>query len=212
MLWSRLHGLPPGLRHLPMEDRPERPPPLLAQPWAGGMTGWIVVFGVVLAELAGGLAVANQTSAAITVPVLIVPVAVAFGFAAVQWWQVDSWGAEPASWWHLAGVAAAVITWLMWPTVPGALAGTSAVPSPGSGRAFCHVLPVPMASDCLRRTAQAFDNHDLAWWSTGAVILIVALLARKSRIAAWATIPAAFAGCQLATWFLNQIVLSYHLS
>jgi hypothetical protein len=38
-----------------------------------------------------------------------------------------------------------------------------------------------------------------------------ALLARRSRIAAWATIPLALAGCQLATWFLNQIVLYYHL-
>ena len=40
---------------------------------------------------------------------------------------------------------------------------------------------------------------------------IAALLARRSRIAAWAAIPAALAGCQLATYFLNQIVLYYHL-
>ncbi len=44
------------------------------------------------------------------------------------------------------------------------------------------------------------------------MILIAALLARRSRIAAWAAIPAALAGCQLATYFLNQIVLQYHLS
>lgn len=66
--------------------------------------------------------------------------------------------------------------------------------------------------DCLRRTAQAFDHHNLVWWSTGALILIAALLARRSRIAAWGAIPAALAGCQLATWFLNQIVMYYHLA
>jgi hypothetical protein len=44
------------------------------------------------------------------------------------------------------------------------------------------------------------------------LILIAALLTRRSRIAAWAAIPAAPAGCQLATYFLNQIVLYYHLS
>jgi hypothetical protein len=66
-------------------------------------------------------------------------------------------------------------------------------------------------ADCLRRTAQAYDHHNLAFWSTGALILIAALLTRRSRIAAWAAIPAAAAGCQLATYFLNQIVLYYHL-
>jgi hypothetical protein len=36
-----------------------------------------------------------------------------------------------------------------------------------------------------------------------ALILIAALLVRRSRIAAWAAIPAAFAGCELAIHFLN---------
>ena len=31
-----------------------------------------------------------------------------------------------ASWWHLAGIAAGVLVWLLWPTVPGPLAGTTA--------------------------------------------------------------------------------------
>jgi hypothetical protein len=186
MLWSRLHGLPPGLRYLPVEDWPPRPAPLLTQPFAAGMIGWVVVFGAVVAELAGGAAVANQTSDGIAVPVLVFPVVVAFGFAGVQWWQVRSWGAEPASWWHLAGVAAAALTWLVWPMAPGALAGTRAA-----------------EAEYLRSAAQALGTHELVWWSTGAVILIAALLARRSRIAAWAAIPAAFAGCELAIHFLN---------
>lgn len=191
MLWSRMHGLPPGLRHLPLDDWPPRPAPLLTQPFAAGMTGWVVVFGAVIAEVAGGAAVANQGSAAVAVPVLIFPVVVAFGFAVSQWWQVRSWGAEPVSRWHLTGIAAAAIMWLLWPTVPRALAGTGALPCASGGQASC----------ILHTTAAGY--HDLAWWSTGAVIIIAALLARKSRIAAWAAIPAAFAGCELATYFLG---------
>jgi hypothetical protein len=211
MNWSRRHGQPPGLRHLPQEDQPPRSAPLLAQPWAGGMTAWIVIFVAVIAELAGGAVVANQTSEGIAIAVLIIPVVVVYGFAVVQWWQVTSSGAERTPWWHLAGVAAAIIIWLVWPTVPGPLAGTTAVTGTSNARAFCNVLSGPAVSDCLRRTAQAFDHHDLVWWSTGVLILIAALLTRRSRIAAWGAIPAALAGCQLATWFLNQIVLYYHL-
>jgi len=211
MNWSRLRRQAPGSRHLPGDDQPLKPAPLLTQPFEAALTGWIVVFGAVIAELAGGAAVANQASTAIAVAVLTFPVVVVFGFAAVQWWQVRSSAAEPASWWHLGGIAAAVFTWLVWPTVPGALAGTTVLAGTSSEQAFCRALPAIAASDCLRRTAQAFDNHNLVWWSTGALILLAALLARRSRIAAWGAIPAALAGCQLATYFLNQIVLYYHL-
>jgi hypothetical protein len=211
MHWSRRHGQPPGLRRLPPDDQPPRSAPLLTQPFAAGMTGWIVIFTAVIVELAGGAVVANQTSEAIAMAVLITPVVVVFGFAVVQWWQVTSTGAEPAPWWHLAGVAAAIVTWVIWPTVPGPLTPTTTVTGSSNARAFCFVLSGSAVPDCLRRTAQAYDHHNLVWWSTGVLILIAALLARRSRIAAWGAIPAALAGCQLATWFLNQIVLQYHL-
>ena len=203
MFWFRLHGLPPGLRHLPPDDWPPRPAPLLTQSFAAGMTGWVVVFGAVIAELAGGAAVANQAAAKIAVPVLIFPVVVAFGFAVVQWWQARSWSVEPASRWHLTGIAAAALTWLLWPAIPGVLAATRALPCTGRGQAFCYTAPTTTGADYLHRIAQAFGNPGLAWWSTGALILIAALLARRSRIAAWAAIPAAFAGCELATYFLS---------
>lgn len=209
MNWSRLRGQPPGLRRLPKEDQPPRPAPLLAQPWAGGMTAWVVIFCAVLAELAGGAVVGNQASAVVAVPVLIAPVAVAFGFAVVQWWQVRSAAAEPPSWWHLGGVAAAVITWLLWPTVPAALDGTGVPGGMRTGHGFCYILPHPAA--CLHRAAQAADDHFLTFWCTGAVIVLAALLARRSRIAAYAAIPAALAGGQLAAFFLNQFVLYYHI-
>ena len=202
MLWSRMHGLPPGLRHLPLDDWPPRPAPLLTQPFAAGMTGWVVVFGAVVAELAGG-AVANQMPAVIAVPVLIFPVVVAFGFAVVQWWQVRWWRADRPSRWHLAGVAAAAVTWLLWPMVPGMLGSTRTLPCTGSGQALCSTTPAIAEADYLRSAADALDHRYLAWWAAGALILIAALLARRSRIAAWAAIPAAFAGCELATYFLS---------
>jgi hypothetical protein len=182
MSWSRLRRQPPGLRRLPKEDQPPGPAPWLTQPFEAGLTGWIVVCGAVIVELAGGAAVANQPSTLIALLVLIIPVVVVSGFAVLQWWQVRSSRAEPASWWHLAGIAAAVLTWVLWPTVPGPLTGTTAISGPRSPEAFCYVLPGTEASDCVRRTAQAFDNHNLAWWSTGALILIAALrVGRGSR-------------------------------
>jgi hypothetical protein len=179
--------------------------PLLTQPFEAGMTGWIVVFGALIAELAAG-AVTSQMSTAVTLPVLAFPVVVAFGFAVVQWWQVYSAGAEPASWWHLGGIVAAALTWLVWPTFPGVLADA------GSARAACYVLPTAGTSACLHRAAQALGSHNLAWWLTGALILAAAPLTRKSRIAAWAAIPAAVAGCEIATHFLDQLLRFYGLS
>jgi hypothetical protein len=38
-----------------------------------------------------------------------------------------------------------------------------------------------------------------------------ALLARRSRIAVWASIPAVLAGCLLASSFLEQLVLHYQV-
>jgi hypothetical protein len=52
----------------------------------------------------------------------------------------------------------------------------------------------------------------VAWWSTAALILIAALLTRRSRIAAWAAIPVALAGCQLATHFLEELLIHYQVS
>ncbi|HEY6315945.1 MAG TPA: hypothetical protein VIY52_34770 [Streptosporangiaceae bacterium] len=202
----------PIVRSFPEDHRRRTSSTLLTDPWTAGVTGWIVVSVAVIAELAGGTAVANQMSATLALLVLIIPVAVAFGFAVVQWWQVRSSGTAPAGWWHLGGIAAALLTWGLWPTVPGALAGSGGPGGASGGHSFCDVLPATEVSQCLHRAAQAADHHYLAWWSTFVVILLAALLARRSRIAAWAAIPAALAGVQLATFFLNQFVLYYHLN
>ena len=166
------------------------------------MIGWAVVCGAMLVVLVGGL-VTNQMPMAIAAPVLVLPIAVAAGFAAVQWWQVRSCGAERASWWHLAGVAAALLAWVLFPTTPGILVTDS------NARAACYSLYQPTPG-CLSRATQALDYHDLVWWLTGGLILAAALLTRRSRIAAWGAIPLAFAGCLLATHFLELLLLYYH--
>ncbi len=166
------------------------------------MTGWVVVSGAALVELIGGI-VTNQMPMAVAAPVLAFPVVVAAGFSVVQWWQVGSTGAERANWWHLIGVAAAVFVWLVFPTTPGILATDS------TARAACYSLSSPTPA-CLSRVTQAMDAHNLVWWLTGGLILGAALLTRRSRIAAWAAIPIAFAGCLLATHFLQLLLVYYH--
>jgi hypothetical protein len=176
-----------------MADSNARRQRWLTQPFEAGMTGFIVVFGAILAELIGGV-VTNRMSTSVVVPVLAVPAAIALGFAVAQWWQVRSSGAEPASWWHLAGIAAGLIAWVLWPTKPGVLEGT------GSAFAACNAMGSIQVPGCLQRAAQALDR----------LIVAMALLVRRSRIAAWAAIPVAFAGCELATHFMEQLLLFYN--
>lgn len=185
--------------------RRQAPPPRLTLPWEGGLAGWLVVFCALVAELVAGIVI-NPVPTAVAIPVLAFPVAVAAGFAVVQWQQMRSSGTESPSRWHLVGIAAALVVWLAWPTSPGLLYGVD------SARQACNILlgrPVP-PPDCLARVTHALDSGNLAWWLTGVLILAAALLARRSRIAAWAAIPAALAGCLLATHFLELILIHYH--
>jgi hypothetical protein len=177
--------------------------PWLAQPWEGGVTAWIVVFGAMIAVLVGGT-VTNGSPNSVALPVVLAPIVVAAGFALLQWWQVRASGLEPASWWHLIGPAAGLLTWLLFPTAPGVLGGV------GDARGACAALPTTDTAGCLRLATQAYDNHNLAWGLTGVAILLCAVLARRSRIAAWAAIPVALAGCQLASHYLQALLTAYH--
>lgn len=179
--------------------------PLLAKPWAGAIAGWLVVFCACVFEIAAGI-FTNPAPVLVATVVLAFPAVVAIGFTFVQFRQARLCGAEPASRWHLAGVAAAVFTWLAWPTGPGVLYGVA------SARRACIILlgkPRPTA-DCLARAAQAMDARNIAWWLAGALIVMIALLARRARMAAWAAIPVALAGCLIATHFLELLLLHYH--
>jgi hypothetical protein len=186
-------------------SRETAPEPLLVRSFQGGVIGWIVVFGAMIIELAGGAVTYQKFMApAVVLPVLILPAAVALGIGIVQWWQVRQTGADPASWWHLGAIVAAVLIWFMWPIDPGTLDGNT-----GSARAACNVLPSDNTAECLHRAAQALDASHLAWWLSLGLIGVAALLARRSRIAAWAALPIALAGCQLASHFLEQLLLHF---
>lgn len=186
-----------------MADSEARRMPLLARPFEAGLTGWIVVVGGVLAELIGG-AVTNHMTTPVVVTVLGIPVVVVLAFAVVQWWQVRSSSIEPSSWWHFGGIAAALLAWFLWPTRPGVLDGT------GNAVSACQALAANGAPTCLPRAARAIDNHDIAWWAAAGLILLMALLVRRSRIAAWAAVPIAFAGVELATHFMEQLLLYFN--
>jgi hypothetical protein len=186
-----------------MADSGARRAPFLAQPFEAGVTGWIVIIGAILAEIIGGT-VTYRMSTSVALPVLVIPAALALGFAAVQWWQVRSSGAEPANWWHFAGIAAGVLSWVLWPTMPGVLDGT------GSASAACNAMGESLTPGCLGRAAQALDKHNIVWWGTLVLIALLALLVRRSRIAAWAAVPVAFAGCLLATHYLEQLLVYYN--
>jgi hypothetical protein len=141
------------------------------------------------------------------VPVLVIPVVVAFGFGIAQWFQVRSAGADRASWWHLAAVPVAVLIWYLWPNTPSALNEANGTSAPS----VCGDLPTDSTAACLHRAAPAVDAHNLAWWLTLALVAVGALLARRSRIAVWSSIPAVFAGCLLASSFLEQLVRHYQV-
>ncbi len=175
----------------------------LAQPWQGGVTGWVVVFGALVLELIAGIVV-NSMSMAVAATVLIIPAAVAIGFGCAQWLQVRASKAEPVPWWHLAGIAAGLFTWQAWPIVPSALQTVS------SPRDVCTMI-FTATPDCLARAASALSANHLVFWITGAVIVALGLLARKSRIAVWSATPVALAGCQLAAHFLELLLLRYHV-
>jgi hypothetical protein len=181
-----------------------RPHPFLTLPWQAGVTGWIVVFGGLLFELVAGV-VTNSMSMAITAPVLIAPAAIAVGFAVAQWWQVRSSGSDPANWGHLVGIAGALFTWLVWPRTPAALVPIANVHD------AC-VMMSTVSPGCIARVTGAMTGSHVTWWVTGVLIVALALLVRRSRIAAWAALPVAFAGCQLSVHFLELLLLHYHVS
>lgn len=183
--------------------QPTQPTPFLTRSWQAGITGWIVVFGAVLVELVAGIVV-NSMSMAVAATALIVPVGITLGFGVVQWVQMRSVpAADRPSWWHLAAIGMGLFTWSVWPVTPSALLPIH------NARDACTML-YTATPDCVARAMSAMSNSDIIWWVTGGLIVALALLARRSRIAAWAAIPVAFAGCQLAGHFLELLLLHYH--
>jgi hypothetical protein len=185
------------------DDGVELREPFLVRPFEAGVTAWIVVFGAILAELVGGALTYSKFVGA-AVPALVTPAAVAVGFGLAQWWLVWQARADPASWWHLAAIPAALVIWFMWPIAPGPLDGST-----GSAQQLCNALPTDNTAGCLSQAASALEASRLSYWLALGLILASGLLARRSRIAVWASLPIAFAGCQLAAHFLQALYLHF---
>lgn len=185
-----------------LTGQPFVPGPLLTRSWEGAIAGWIVVCGATAAEVLAGL-VTNHMATAIAAPVLAFPLVVAAGFAVVQWWQMHSPEAELASWWHLTGIAAGLLIWLVYPTTPDLLKPAR------TAQETCFFLQAHVTQGCLRDAADAMHHRALVWWLTGAVILGAAAMTRRSRIAAWAAIPVALGGCLLVSHFLQLLMFRY---
>ena len=81
--------------------------------------------------------------------------------------------------------------------------------APAARRTCATPLPTDHTAACLPRAAQALDAAHLSWYLALVLFGVSVLLARRSRIAVWAALPAALAGCQLAAHFLEQILLHY---
>jgi hypothetical protein len=61
--------------------------PLLTRSWEAAMTGWVVVFGAILLEIAAAV-VTNRAPMSVAAPCLIVPAVFPVAVAVAQWWQV----------------------------------------------------------------------------------------------------------------------------
>jgi hypothetical protein len=101
---------------------------------------------------------------------------------------------------HLIAVAAGLVLWLMYQTAPGSL------PYDPSSAQLCAYVGQRLDRACLARADAARLHSDLAWWSTGTFIVILGLMARRSRTAAWTAPAVAIAGGAVALYFLEVFV------
>jgi hypothetical protein len=177
-------------------------PPFLTLPFQAGVTAWIIVFGGVVFELIAGV-VTQTVSTAVTIPILAVPAVIALVFAIIQAHQVRSTKAERSNWWHLGALVLGLLVWQFWPVTPSAL-----LPFHNANDACTFLYTATPA--CVAQAKSAYFASNLTWWITGGLILALAPLVRFSKIAAWTALPLAFAGCQLASHYLLQLLHHYH--
>ncbi len=181
-----------------------QPPPFLARPWPAGLTAWILIFGGVIYELIAGV-VTQTVSTSITIPILALPVVVALIFAVIQAHQVRTSGAERSNWWHLGAIVVGLLIWQFWPVTPSVLL-------PIHGAHDTCVFMYQATPACLAQAKSAFFHSNLTWWLTGGLILALIPLVRFSKIGAWTAVPLAFAGCQLASHYLQILLHNYHVT
>jgi hypothetical protein len=161
---------------------------------------WIVCAAGMVVVLIGG-SVTNRMSFTVAAVTLVTPAAVFVGFAVAEWLEARRTGVRlPRG--HLAGPGLAVVLWLL---------NTAG----GGGDLYfdkdfyCKSFVGDTAMACLRDAGQALHNGHLVSWIGLATVAVLAVLARRSRIAAWSTIPLVLAAQTLAVHFLLPLKDAY---
>ncbi len=177
------------------------PLPRMARPFWLGCEAWIASVGGLLLVLVGAM-VTHQMSTPVMAVTLAVPPAVTGAIGVYEWSRARAYG-DVLNPLHLVGIAVGLILWLDYQGAPGNL------PFDPSASELCSYVGQASASGCLAqaRTALLYDN--IAWYGTGALIIVWALFAPRSRTAAWSSAVVALAGSAFALHFLETFVRSY---
>jgi hypothetical protein len=143
--------------------------------------------------------VTHRSSSWTMASALAVPVLVFAASTAYEWQAGRRLGIELTRL-HLIAVVAGLVIWLMYQTAPGSLSF-----DPSSAQ-LCDYVGHRMDRACLAKADAARLHSEITWWSTGALIAIFGLFARRSRTAAWTAPAIAIAGSALALYFLEVFV------
>ncbi len=182
-----------------MTGNPEVLPRMARSYWLA-CEAWAVSMLALAIALIGAM-VTHLMSTAVMAAVLAVPPVMAFTVAGYEWWTARGHGVLLHRG-HLLAIGIAVLLWLDYPTSPGDLPF-----NPSSAR-LCEYVSQRSAT-CLAHADTARLHSDLAWYATGALILLLALPARRSRTAAWSALAVAFAGSAFALHFLEAFARRY---
>jgi hypothetical protein len=174
------------------------PLPRMARSWTASCQAGIVSVGGFLAVVVIAM-VTHRSSPWVMAASLSVPVLVFAAFVAYEWRAGRQLGIELTRL-HLIAVVVGLVLWLMYQTAPGSL------PFDPSSARLCDYVGLRADSACLARADAARLHSDIAWWSTGALIVVFGVFARRSRTAAWTAPAIALAGSVSALYFLEVFV------
>jgi hypothetical protein len=175
--------------------------PRMARPFWLGCEAWIASVGGLILVLTGTM-VTHEMSTPVMATTLAVPPAMTAAIGVYEWSKARAYGdvLHPG---HLLGIAVGLLLWLDYQGAPGSL------PFDPSAAQLCAYVGKATVSNCLTQADTARLYSDIAWYSTGALIIVWALFAPYSRTAAWSSAVVALAGSAFALHFLEAFVRSY---
>lgn len=170
--------------------------PYMASAWRASCQAGFVSFGGLVAAVVI-TAVMHRDSPGLMAGVLAVPLSIFLAVAAYEWWAGRRLNTR-LSRLNLIVVAVGLVLWVTYERAPGGL------PADPTSVQLCEYVGYRLNHACLVKAHAARLHADIAWWSTGALIVLFGLLARRSRTAAWCTPAIAIAGSALALQFLES--------